>query len=526
MHLVQCLHPVRVYNKSLGEFVWTSCGKCEACQMAKRNRWISRLEYERQFHLATMFVTLTYNNESLPKYSFPKVTTLRSGDDSYFGFDSPVYDVSEDRQYMFSNRCSECIAFDELFFESPADRHYFDNEINLSGGIPYASVTDLQLFNKRLNKYFHDNVTQEYKNFRYFCVSEYGSTTLRPHFHCLYFVDSQSVVDRFSEAVRSCWSDSRTKVSYGLSDTQVVQTTASSYVASYITKFFDMPSFYTHKSLRPFFVCSKRPSIGTLNINSSFVQEEINSCSPVMLVRKNRCDNNLSTVPLYKCIENRCFPKFAFYNQVSDSLKFSLFRIAERFSDSDVPNFREFLSNIKFHYYHFGEEYLRGSDIWSYLLPNLHEFTDKGVTFLKRLFYVSKRFLSNVKEFGLSVNDYLSKIDMFYSNKELNILRSFYSFQQSYADKFSSDDLIHCYDEFKYQNSDCYFPALSSLEDFNVFQSECFLDAKSKSDSHFKNDYYNRLLLQGDKHLFNLNIFYYGKKCYEVVKAISAPRSQ
>ena len=66
MNITDCEHPVRVYNKYLGEYVWTSCGHCNACKKRRSARWVVRLEKERSQHLVSFFVTLTYSDENLP----------------------------------------------------------------------------------------------------------------------------------------------------------------------------------------------------------------------------------------------------------------------------------------------------------------------------------------------------------------------------------------------------------------------------------------------------------------------------
>ena len=159
MNIVDCEHPVRVYNKYLGEYVWTSCGKCKHCRQKRASRWVARLEVERSQHPFCFFVTLTYSNDWLP------ILTPSQSDPNIL-VDWRHSDIE--------------LSINDLTFLTAADRQYFDERIASFNGIPYASSIDIQKFHKRLNKYFHDNCTQTYQNFRFFTVSEYGSTTLRP----------------------------------------------------------------------------------------------------------------------------------------------------------------------------------------------------------------------------------------------------------------------------------------------------------------------------------------------------------
>ena len=48
------------------------CEKCVVCQNKRRDAWAARLELEARCHVSTWFVTLTYNEESLPPFLVKK----------------------------------------------------------------------------------------------------------------------------------------------------------------------------------------------------------------------------------------------------------------------------------------------------------------------------------------------------------------------------------------------------------------------------------------------------------------------
>lgn len=60
---VQCNKPVflQKYN------VTVPCGRCLACRIARSREWAIRLIHEMSYHQHAAFVTLTYNDESIPK---------------------------------------------------------------------------------------------------------------------------------------------------------------------------------------------------------------------------------------------------------------------------------------------------------------------------------------------------------------------------------------------------------------------------------------------------------------------------
>lgn len=514
MQLVECEHPKRVYNRYLQEYIHVRCGECAACQNFRSNRWISRLETERQMHPAAMFVTLTYNDSHLPMFV-----------PSYF-----PEDKSELVGIPLVNRHGEYIHFCELEFDTPADLDYYRMRMAING-IPYADFKDIQLFHKRLNKWFHDNVTQKYKNFRYFCVAELGSTTLRPHFHSIYYVDDWQVVERFSDGVLSCWSDSQGQ-SYGNCDVQLIEKSASAYVAQYLTKLYSVPSFYRHPLLRTKFVSSKRPPIGLSSASYEDDEKIVNDLVPYQVVRRSEMDVQPTVVPLYKAIEDRLFPRFSFYRQVPPPLRVELYSISERFGEG--VKFEDYMILLWKSLTSHDDAHQHGVPIDfvdSFLLANMDGFSSRGYNFMKRLFYISRRVLRYCAEFRLTLNQYVRRIDEYWSNKELFVLKAFYLFQESFQDSiFGSAALLRMYPEYCYQASNptsfIYVPELTDIVSYKSWLNDSKLSREKAVRSHFKNDYFQRKVECGDLNLIALSIFYYAKKCYEVAKAFQQSRQE
>ena len=75
-----CFHPITAYNKIGGGITWTysesnatkiqiSCKQCTGCRQENQRQWAIRCIHEASLHLNNIFVTLTYNNENLPKHN-------------------------------------------------------------------------------------------------------------------------------------------------------------------------------------------------------------------------------------------------------------------------------------------------------------------------------------------------------------------------------------------------------------------------------------------------------------------------
>lgn len=137
---MECTHPVPVkITKKNGRVVKISapCGKCEACLVKKKQAWVFRLSQHFSHSDSAIFVTLTYEDRNLPRYSV--------------GLDS-------DGVNSF-HRVSDCA----------------------STSVIGVSKSDVQKFLKRLRK-----AVYPFK-FQYFLCSEYGPNTGRPHYHMLLF---------------------------------------------------------------------------------------------------------------------------------------------------------------------------------------------------------------------------------------------------------------------------------------------------------------------------------------------------
>lgn len=217
------------HEEIVRDFIKIPCGKCLGCQIARAKEWTSRLLMEQSTSETAYFVTLTYNDEFLP-------------------------------------------------FTEP-------NEEGLSW--PTIRHRDFQLFIKRLRKHFSDRVI------RFYCTSEYGPRTLRPHYHAIiYGLPSESddfTLEPFQstqhgmlyrcKAIEDCWSQwiqpSKDPVSGELVNgyykpmgfVLVGDCSAKTcgYVARYVNKKFD-PNIdkYVRKTgvERPHAMMSRRPGIG------------------------------------------------------------------------------------------------------------------------------------------------------------------------------------------------------------------------------------------------------------------------
>lgn len=65
-----CVTPLQLKNENGGSkpsFRFVPCGKCGKCQEARRNQWTFRNQVENKHAKASQWVTLTYDDENIPK---------------------------------------------------------------------------------------------------------------------------------------------------------------------------------------------------------------------------------------------------------------------------------------------------------------------------------------------------------------------------------------------------------------------------------------------------------------------------
>lgn len=206
---MQCLHPVKIKNPSndneyckSNPYLLVPCGKCESCIVSSANEWRVRLQIENKYSNTSFFVTLTYNDDKVPL-----------------------------------SVCSD--SFGEKFI------------------VPVVCKRDVQLFFKRLRKSVYP------AEVRYYLVSEYCPTSLRPHYHCLLFglpifnYDKMLQNKKVYELIEKCWNN-------GFVTIDPVTDGRIAYVTKYLSCTIDLPEYLP----KPFRLMSRRPGIGNIYLDN------------------------------------------------------------------------------------------------------------------------------------------------------------------------------------------------------------------------------------------------------------------
>lgn len=431
MHIQECEHPKRIYNKYIKEFVYVPCGKCPSCQRLKSRQWIERLNVERKCWRYALFFTLTYSNDCVPRLE-------KKGN----------FLVDLNHEHTAKGKPSPCICIDDYLKGTNVDVQRNFNLIQ-SNNVRYLSVYDVQCFVKRYRKNLKNAIIKNYKDakendyqVRYYIIGEYGPTTLRPHYHGLLFFSSEKQAACCQSVLSKSWQ-------LGITDTSFVAESNATYLAKYLNCYTGLPTILTDKTIRPFAVFSKCPPIGTLYFKTEKVLEIFNNASPTMLVDYTR-SLQLRNVPLWRTYIGRFFPKLSGFSNLSHSDRVTLYRAfanfqqysytecgASTFADFLIKKYEDYQQNrlvsifspLYLHCYH---------DYISYLTSHGDDLHNTLVLWYR----LSARVCQQAAAFDISVEQYVSKIENFYNNCEYEKLKIQMKFEESYSENYGCESLV------------------------------------------------------------------------------------
>ena len=314
------------------------------------------------------------------------------------------------------------------------------------GLLKYVNYRDYQLFAKRFRKYLFTKIGS-YEKISSYIVSEYSPRTFRPHFHILFFFDSDEVAKNIRQAVYQSWK-------LGRVDTQLARDSAGSYVSGYLNSLVSLPSIFTDVSFaknksrfsKLFGYESFRQTVKTPEQAVERLSERIR------FVRNGKsCEFN----PPLSYI-SRLLPRFVPYGSnfsvetrtILRSIRgvLQLFRRNEPFKKETPTNLSEFIHTyIVTLYEKYGYSYatlpecLRVFLAYTRSEKEIHYFTDSLKNKLSRPFYIYKRFCAC----GLSDDYFISLCDEYMSRQRSQSLSNQLSIQQEMFEREGySDDLL------------------------------------------------------------------------------------
>nr|DAV93432.1 MAG TPA: Replication associated protein [Microviridae sp.] len=347
--------------------------------------------------------------------------------------------------------------FEELVWMLPelAESLKKKNNTDSNGAFPqfkgllkYVNVRDYQLFVKRLRKYLSKKIGK-YEKIHSYVVSEYSPKTFRPHFHILFFFDSDEIAQNFRQAVYQSWR-------LGRVDTQLARDNANSYVANYLNSVVSVPFVYkAKKSIRPrsrfsnlFGYEEVRKGIEKASDKRSALFDGVSYISNQKFVRY---------IPTGSCID-RLFPRFTYYDgtflrrseQIYSIVQqvLRLFARNEPFKEPTARNVSEFI--CWWCEYNFRQG-CRIEDFPDYIRDFFHVVRLDRESFLNwyapigkisRFFYRFNRF----EKMKGSLRSKLKAVSLFYDYRDYESLKNQLSLQELIFDELGySDELFNSF---------------------------------------------------------------------------------
>lgn len=350
------------------------CGKCPACKQEKAVARANRIRNNITPSHTYLFITLTYRNDCCPyilrsdlenplnikenldyvnyisddtvKDSpksrdlkvFKKISARMSCPDDKVKFfrDIPIYRDSVNRwvrakgkstrRYRMRRKVTKIteqlsevsvpLGFEKCWFKSL--RNYDINKI----GVCY--YPDVQNFIKNLRNVLVRNCRVS-DNFSFYCCSEYGPTTCRPHFHLLLACPS-ALIKQYKFACRKAWpyDDYRSDERFC-----EIARDAAAYVSSYVNCDSSVPVMFENvRAFRPLHSYSKGFGMGIEYLQlPKILQAYERGDLHVNITRIRKGTIVVDRVLLPKYAIHRFFPKWkGYYKLTSDEIQSILFR--------------------------------------------------------------------------------------------------------------------------------------------------------------------------------------------------------
>lgn len=426
MRLVNCQHPRIVVNLATGEKIRVRCGRCATCCNARAKDWINRLIEESQHHKFAFMVNLTYDNEHLPRLVYNDDT-----DELVLDKDNTIRIPFHEITDLIDKQKSDVKEKEYALLKA---------RLNHPLSIPCHCTRDIQLFNKRLNKYIHDNITHSYANFRYFVCSEYGPTTHRIHYHAIYWFEDSVLASRFNEVVFACWKNGNSSVAH------IFSTGGYSYVAQYVNMLTHLPSFYAHKDIKQRHIFSKCPSIGSPKLLDSEIRD-VYDRKPTRRTFWNSKASRFDVIPVNGSFKARFFPVIEGYNRRSDFDRITLYRAVEFLPSSCYEEFANAMYSVFSGYDTFGLSASKIRFFQNYCreLGFNSKQPDSVDSRLYKLYLVSNRFWFLHVSLNCSPEWLYKNIVEYHKKCDYERLKDFYQFQADYCKTQPASDLVSMY---------------------------------------------------------------------------------
>lgn len=430
---VKCLSPI-ILKDSRGYPFQVPCGHCVACQNNKRYSLSLKLRLEEYTSKYCYFLTLTYDDNNLPLFSlgrdslsqdfirlYPYSRRLRN--------DSFVDDFCEDF-YNFDSDFVDKMDYYSSFVIN-YERKYHKSCVYGHGLYSLLYYRDIQLFLKRIRKHIYKYYNEKV---RFYIIGEYGTKSLRPHWHLLLFFNSPALSQAF-EICENVGTNSRPCQcprflrpfwEFGICDSKRTNGECYNYVSSYVNQSSNFPKLLVLLSNQKAYHSIQLGQILPLQSFVSAIQKgDFSFFERQFYVDVYGVENPYS---VWRSYYNRFFPKFTCSSRLSFEETYRVLTCYETlrvlFNTDSVTD----ICRALFRHYHYG--YADTHDIFGYLrfayYSVLHSKNVSLLSALRSCVSASRVFLRAARMCDLTPTAYFRKYMDFYKFIGLSRLRSHY----------------------------------------------------------------------------------------------------
>lgn len=430
---VKCLSPL-VLTDSRGYPYQVPCGHCIACQNNKRSSLSLKLRLEEYISKYCYFLTLTYDDDNLPLFSlgrdslsqdfirlYPYSSRLRN--------DSLIDDFCEDF-YNFDSDFVDKMDYYSSFVIN-YERKYHKSCVYGHGLYALLYYRDIQLFLKRIRKHIYKYYGEK---IRFYVIGEYGTKSLRPHWHLLLFFNSPALSQAF-EICENVGSNSRPCQcprfirpfwEFGICDSKRTNGECYNYVSSYVNQSSNFPKLLVLLSNQKAYHSIQLGQILPVEGFVSAIQKgDFSFFERQFYVDVFGFENPYS---VWRSYYSRFFPQFTGSSLLSFEQTYRVLTCYETlrvlFDTDSVTD----ICRALFRHYHFG--YADNHDIFDYLrfayYSVLHSKNVSLLSALRSCVSASRTFLRAARMCDLTPTAYFRKYLDFYKFIGLSRLRSHY----------------------------------------------------------------------------------------------------
>lgn len=483
----KCLKPRRIINPYTHESLVVECGSCPACSLRKASMSALKVQLESLSHKYSMFITLTYNNISLPRMQLRAVNRYidsESGDIVDTNEQFNLIDITQrlGTQGLVLGRTPDFY----MCYETLSKKTELPRKI-----LPHLSKYDAQLFLKRLrrnlDKYYLAKYGTNAPQIRYYLVGEYGPIHFRPHYHVILWFSDDETYKVIRQILFKSWP-------FGRIDCQKSLGKCADYVAKYLNSNMSLPDVFKFQRTRPFAIHSTHLGEKVL----AMPREKIYSDEFESVVKHSiPCSFGISEVLLWRSLKTFYFPKCKGYSTKSEQERLYTYKTyvnAYRWTGTTkiVEQTRAIVNTILCRFYHVDladDMYYYPDDLLDYFEKSsmFNPWNYEGKTFeehiddvFRRIYmelrlakhfhrYVCKGFLNLYQPMLQKIDSFWKSNDMYNLKQQLNYEKEFVEsdwfndiseldyFHHNlgfHIDKFKQTKVYRCYESVVLKNSE------------------------------------------------------------------------